>query len=698
MFVFKYEQAQHWGSMSTVSFKIRSNTNQTLFIVFTRMWYTKIICNAACNPDRSYIYVEALTSNYRRTAFNLSNKNGETFKLPSVLPVIQPELKALCLGPEDPRIVLTEDNELIFTFNMLDLDRRRKIWIYNMSTGHQTALSIRNSPIMDTEKNWTPLMKNKKLHFIYSYNPLKILKCPTESGTCELIEIIQASSSSSFLRGGTQLVRFRGTEYFVGIARTKVSCRTCGSFYRPHIVVLSTKLEKFRVIYVSEPLLLDDMPIFASHSTLSNINSSDFCHGNIRIMTPGSIIDWERASDKLSFTISISDKKIYVVSIVGVGKIVRSIVSAVENSFSQILSNPILGLRMIDNSETEALAYCEAVTQPNRLHTENILTEEQNVKKKLIQAVINSPTYPTFLVASNTNSETIKLWMESDYVNFGIIGRYLMEYESSSGIPSKGTNVMIDAGGNHGTYGLYAASLNQSVHIFEVLPDYVHLIQESIRLNVNIGKMISLHPSGVSDVYGVLKVLPQEGLTRLEFVESETLEKHTREIVQNQALTILQRDVKLTKVYALDDFIFRKVSLMKVDVEGFEIRALKGATRAIGVFGVGAILIEIASNRWHRNNITVDEGISVLEHVTSIGHYVPHIIARNDVECPVSKISEINNLVEVKNLSMIDMQKGSLRFAPQIYLINEWSTIILPMTRNDWSCNFWLEKNPKDTQ
>ena len=48
---------------------------------------------------------------------------------------------------------------------------------------------------------------------------------------------------------------------------------------------------------------------------------------------------------------------------------------------------------------------------------------------------------------------------------------------------------------------------------------------------------------------------------------------------------------------SLDDFVCEEVSVMKIDVEGFEIRVLKGAERTIAIFGVGALLIEIASNR-----------------------------------------------------------------------------------------------------
>lgn len=89
------------------------------------------------------------------------------------------------------------------------------------------------------------------------------------------------------------------------------------------------------------------------------------------------------------------------------------------------------------------------------------------------------------------------------------------------------------------------------------------------------------------------------------------------------------------------------------------------------------------------------EGISVLEQIISMGNYSSYIIARNDANCPMSEISKINGLIDIKNLSMINMQNGKFEVAPQIFRLNAWDTIIIYMKKNDWSCNFWLESKPK---
>jgi FkbM family methyltransferase len=680
------EQVKHYGSMSAVGVNIKMSTNETLTLIFSRIWYSKKICYSACNPDRSYIYIQALTSDYRKTSYNLSSKNGKMIKFPGILNITEPEVNECCLGPEDPRIVLDENNQLFFTFNMIDVDNRRKIWLYDIFTDYQAPFSIENKQFSAVEKNWTPFVKDNKLYFIYSYKPLKILQCSIDKSACEFISNTQNNDQISSLRGGTQLVKFHNSDYFVGIARTTISCRKCQKFYRPHLVVLSTISEQFHLVYVSEPIMLDDIPMFASYFMSKNKNLPDLCDNIIRIMTPGSIIDWKWPNDKLTFTISINDKRSFIVSIIGIGKVVENIIFAIKNKYSQVFFNDNLNLKMVSYSEAMALNYCESVSTPNKLIFEKLKANEHYSKEKIIKNVIDSPTYPTFRAASNTDSEVLSSWIKSDFVNFGLIGRYLIDYETAHDNQLPGTHLMVDAGGNHGTYGLYSASLNQSVIFFEVLPDYWIVIKESIRINSKLSERMTLYPFGVSDEYRIWKILPGAGLTRLDFIKSEAL--NTSDQKSSNDLTIIQ-------AYPLDDFIFQKVSVMKIDVEGFEIRALKGSIQLIRTFGVGAILIEIAANRRSWNNITLEEGISVLEQITSMGNYSAYVIGRNDGSCPASKISKINGLIDIKNLSMINMQDGKLEIAPQIFRLYEWTTFIVDMKSNDWSCNFWLESDIK---
>ena len=114
------EQSKHSGSMSSAGVKIKISNNETITLIFSRIWFSKATCHGTCNPDRSFIYVEALTSDYRKTSYNITSKNGKMIKFPGILNITEYEVNVCCLGPEDPRMVLDENNQVVFTFNMMD--------------------------------------------------------------------------------------------------------------------------------------------------------------------------------------------------------------------------------------------------------------------------------------------------------------------------------------------------------------------------------------------------------------------------------------------------------------------------------------------------------------------------------------------------------------------------------------------------
>jgi len=119
--------------------------------------------------------------------YNISSKNGKIIKFPGILNITELEVNECCLGPEDPYIVLDENNQLFFTFNMIDIDKRRKIWFYDIFTDYQALFSIENKQFSVIEKNRSPFVKDNNLYLIYSYKSLKVLQCSTETNACEFI-------------------------------------------------------------------------------------------------------------------------------------------------------------------------------------------------------------------------------------------------------------------------------------------------------------------------------------------------------------------------------------------------------------------------------------------------------------------------------------------------------------------------------
>ena len=480
----------------------------------------------------------------------------------------------------------------------------------------------------------SPLVKNKELFLIDSFQPFSVVQCSLRQHRCRRwIGEDRRRNTSMFLHPGSEFVQFDRTDYFVAVARSQSLERSCSQL---HLVVVSTQRKPFRLVYVSDVLIFNRL--------------------EATTIRPGSIVNWTSNNDQLTFTITVDRNKSYLISIQGVGKLVQSII---EEQKTKLLD---VGGHNADN-------YCRTLLR----RQEKLVVMNRTVMRDLI----DSPTYPSFRVASTTEGKDLYLWIAADRLLFGLIGRFLRDYELVYPQSRPGRNMMIDAGGNHGTYAFYGATLNQSVQIFEVLPKYSFIIEDSMRINSQWNGRILLHRFGVSDQWERWKILPDDGTTRLDYLLSN----------DDDDL------VSTIRTAPLDDFIFQRISLLKIDVEGFEIRALKGAYRALKVFGVGAILIEIGPARWTWNNITIDQGINVLENITLTGHYSTYLIGRSDAACSNEIFSKFDGLVERKNLSMMSMSNGQLEFAPQVYQFFNWTSLIRTMNEKRWDCNFWLESD-----
>ncbi len=122
------------------------------------------------------------------------------------------------------------------------------------------------------------------------------------------------------------------------------------------------------------------------------------------------------------------------------------------------------------------------------------------MKMRVIKDIIDSPTYPSFRIVFNADRQSMHGWIAYDYVNYGLIGRYLTDYNLANKNLGQVHHLMTDAGRKyHGMYTLYGAMFNQTVYTFEVLPKYWIIILKSLRINMNVEKIIFLQTCGVND-------------------------------------------------------------------------------------------------------------------------------------------------------------------------------------------------------
>ena len=642
----QFQQQQQTIYKARTYFIMKMNN---LFIIIWKM-------SSMNKNSKEYLYLEALNWKYERISYEWNITNQRIISIPSILSIDQLTLTKDNNNQLNSHVIINQHGQPIFILNSIE---KQQIKFFNLFTSHQSSLSIKNNLILNKTMNWIPLTINDQFYFIDSLKPFKFFNCHFNKSKCELSS---KSERTLFFRDATQFVRYDETNYFLGIISLSVSCSDCSRMARPHLMILLNEFDRFQLIYLSEPLEFDRLPMLNPFSMSEQVNSTNYCYGIIREIIPELIINWDFPYNKLLFTLSINSKQTFLVSLNRIGIFVRSIINSQKTKYTNE--------QIISFGQFTASNYCSHLSQISKFKSNKSLIEKDKLRQIYVNDTIQSPTYPTFSLVSNTDRRNLIAWIDYDSINYGLIGRYLTEFNSMNRVHG----LMIDAGGNHGMYSFYAAMFNQTVHVFEILPKYWIVIEESIRMNKQIGERIHVHKCGISDRFGQWNILPDDGTTRLTFQQNST---------QNQII----------EAFPLDEFIFQRVSLMKIDVESFEIRALKGAFRAIRLFGVGAILIEIAPSRWLWNNITLYDGITTLEYVTSIGYYSNYIILRHDSACPFANLSTVNEFTPISNLTMLNMTDGHRQITPYVYQFSHWTTIIALMNIHQWNCNFWLENH-----
>jgi FkbM family methyltransferase len=132
----------------------------------------------------------------------------------------------------------------------------------------------------------------------------------------------------------------------------------------------------------------------------------------------------------------------------------------------------------------------------------------------------------------------------------------------------RGGSLFVDVGANVGTYAIWAAELGAEVIALEPAADTFRLLEENIALN---GYQVSAVQAAAGDHCGWARFT--SGL---------------------DAGNSLRRDGPVvTKLVTVDSLVgSRPVAGMKVDVEGFEIDVLRGATRVLAEHRIGLIQIE----------------------------------------------------------------------------------------------------------
>ncbi|MFM7327138.1 MAG: FkbM family methyltransferase, partial [Bacteroidota bacterium] len=190
--------------------------------------------------------------------------------------------------------------------------------------------------------------------------------------------------------------------------------------------------------------------------------------------------------------------------------------------------------------------------------------------------------------------------------------------------------VLVDAGANIGLFTVFAARrLNSGTVIaFEPVPSMARWLEENITIN-RLNNVI-IAPCGLSDAAGVLPIYEiessHEGLSTL------------------YPGTLEQSSVTEVPVKRLDDLFSsygtNRLDFIKIDIEGGELPALRGATECLKKFRP-AVMVEINQGTYASAGYTPAD---VYEFFRSLD-YRPYEITRTGALVPESGVSVFSNIV-----------------------------------------------------
>ena len=163
---------------------------------------------------------------------------------------------------EDPRLFIYK-NKVYVVFICLSPyeNQERCVAITKFEEWNPIFLQVENMKKNTIEKNWSPFIKNEKIHFIYNFDPLIVLDYDlNENGICKVIFKqnnieLPIDTKSKYLRGGTNLLPYleKNTEkYYIGACHSRKGENDYLTYYT-NIVLLNT--ENWTLEYVSKPLM-----------------------------------------------------------------------------------------------------------------------------------------------------------------------------------------------------------------------------------------------------------------------------------------------------------------------------------------------------------------------------------------------------------------------------------------------------------
>ncbi len=207
--------------------------------------------------------------------------------------------------------------------------------------------------------------------------------------------------------------------------------------------------------------------------------------------------------------------------------------------------------------------------------------------------------------------------------------------------------IFVDVGANIGSYTILAsAEIGATTYSFEPLPDTYNQLLNNININ-NIANSVKYYNIGLASKPG-------------ELLFSDEQDSSMNHVIYS---TNDGSNFKKVKVSTLDSVLVDvEPSLLKIDVEGFELEVLKGAEKTLSSNSLKAIIIELNGSGLNFGHSDEDVHSLLLSYNFEPFVYDPFTRMLSKV-----KLHEFDNLIYIRDLEIV---QNKLVNSPKFKILN----------------------------
>ncbi|KAJ9610871.1 Beta-mannosyltransferase 1 [Cladophialophora chaetospira] len=316
-------------------------------------------------PKMSFLRGQLFSEEWEHLDNHTITWSGKRLTFPTVFDVpAQWDDDGGMFGPEDPRIILeqgVEDAEPLIIFNMVARKSgwKRAMYLYRPFSRASTILTIKDTERAYDEKDWAPFFipeeeqqgllgkiplpvpgvvrkPSEYIHFVYSFGPLRVLKCHMRCGDCEFVyeqdvyTKVQGRHHDDVgtVRGGTNFVQVPipssmdinpRVRVYAAFPQTNIAKHCDGNSYRPEFAVMVNIGNQFQLAFASESLDF-------GNAILELGPDEDRCDKG-RILIPNTVARWDTSGsqDVMTVTFSVNDETTQVARFQGLLALVRNL-------------------------------------------------------------------------------------------------------------------------------------------------------------------------------------------------------------------------------------------------------------------------------------------------------------------------------------------------------------------------------------